>query len=193
MTGLILLAAGASARLGSPKQLLPYAGKTLLQHAIAAATGSDAMPVIVVLGASANLIRPGISRDPVHIVTHAAWKAGIGSSIKAGLAAFIEKAPQAEGVILMLCDQPFADSALLNSLIRKKQESGKKIIVSAYENTLGVPVLFDKAFFPVLTELEDEAGAKKLLQRYPEAVASVPFPGGGIDIDTRSAYDALIG
>lgn len=199
-TALILLAAGASTRLGKPKQQLPYRDKTLIQHAMEVALASECSPVIVVLGAYADVIAPTISHEAVHIVENPSWQEGMSSSIRAGIIALQNIAPNTEQTIFMLCDQPFADVALLHRLVQKKRETKKAIIASAYIHprgeegrtaALGVPVLFEKRFFTALSLLKGQQGAKKLLLDYPALVATVPFPRGNIDIDTPDDYIAL--
>lgn len=192
MTGLIILAAGASTRMGTPKQTLLYQGKSLLQHAVQTALATVCRPVIVVLGAHANDVLPEIAGAPVQVVQHAGWEEGMGSSIRAGIAALKEQAPEAAGALVMLCDQPFVTETLLSRLLAEKQETGKKIIASSYNDTIGPPVLFDAAFFPELLSLRGQQGAKVLLMEHKNEVTAVPFPSGSTDIDTRDDYEALI-
>ena len=191
MTGLIILAAGASTRLGSPKQQLIYKGRTLLQHAIDMALASNCSPVIVVLGAHSMVISPEIPSGRVSVVQNPDWEEGMASSIRAGIAALQQKAPNATEVIFMVCDQPHVDTDHLNNLVRQKLDTGKGIIASYYNDTMGVPVLFDQTFFPALLSLKGEEGAKKLLYRYEQEVAAVPFPQGSVDIDTLADYHSL--
>lgn len=191
MTGLIILAAGASTRLGSPKQQLIYNGKTLLQHAIDVALDSSCSPVIVVLGAHSMVISPEIPSERVAVIQNPDWEEGMASSIRAGITALQQKAPEATEVIFMVCDQPYVDTAHLNNLVRQRLDTGKGIIASYYNDTMGVPVLFDRSFFPALLSLKGEEGAKKLLYRYEQEVAAVPFPQGSVDIDTLADYQSL--
>lgn len=191
MTGLIILAAGASTRMGCPKQQLAYQGKTLLQHAIDMALHSDCSPVIVVLGAHSMVILPELAAEKVSIVENPHWEEGMASSIRAGITALQAKAPLATGVIFMVCDQPYVDTSHLNNLVRQKLDTGQGIIASYYNDTMGVPVLFDKVFFPELLALKGEEGAKKLLYQHQQEVTAVPFPMGSIDIDTLADYHSL--
>jgi molybdenum cofactor cytidylyltransferase len=191
MTGLIILAAGASTRMGCPKQQLNYNGKTLLQHAIDMALASNCSPVIVVLGAHSMVISPEIPSDRVSIVQNPNWEEGMASSIRAGITALQQKAPQATEVIFMVCDQPYVDTDHLNNLVRQKLDTGKGIIASYYNDTMGVPVLFDQSFFPALLSLQGEEGAKKIVYRYEQEVSAVPFPLGSVDIDTLADYHSL--
>lgn len=181
-TSIIILAAGASTRLGKPKQLLPWRGTTLLQHAINEARPIDAQP-IVVLGANATEIEPTIQH--ARIIHNPHWKEGIASSIRAGLENLKSQ------VILMVCDQPFVSTAVLSELILAHQKTGKPIIASAYAGTVGIPALFHHTLFPQLLDLKGDTGAKKLMQQHSGDTWPVPFPMGHIDIDTAEEYDAI--
>lgn len=200
MTGLVLLAAGDSTRMGRPKQQLVYRGETLLQHAIAAALASACSPVVVVLGAYADVIRPTIPAESVYVVQHSTWQEGMGASIRVGITALQKIATNVDGAVIMLCDQPFVDAPLLNHLIEKKEQTGKLIIASAYAPRLegadtvisGVPVLFDKSLFPLLTRLQGQEGAKKILLQHAASVATIPFPEGNMDIDTDRDFELFI-
>jgi len=189
MTGAIILAAGSSSRLGKPKQNLVFNGQTLLQRAIEAALSSACRPVIVVLGSNVESIRPSIESYPIQIVYNPDWNEGMASSIRAGLTRFQEVEPVADSVILMLCDQPFVFGAILNQLIELKSES--TIIACVYNETTGVPALFDKFYFDELLLLSGPEGAKKLLLKYKDAVKAVPFDLGSIDIDTTGDFEKL--
>ncbi|MFN5337887.1 MAG: NTP transferase domain-containing protein, partial [Bacteroidota bacterium] len=141
-TGVILLAAGSSSRLGKPKQLINYQGKTLIQYSIEAALHSAADDLVVVLGSNSELIQRGISSKEVPVLVHAHWEEGMSSSMQCGLRYLIETR-QVEQVILMLCDQPYVTQDLLDELMNGKKASGKGIVACSYAGTLGVPALFD--------------------------------------------------
>lgn len=190
ITGLIILAAGASTRLGKPKQTLLFRGRSLLQLAIEAGMQAHCQPIVVVTGAYASQVVPETRQYAVHVVYNAAWEEGMASGIRCGVAGLLREAPLATGVILMLCDQPFADAALLIQLIQKNQDTGKAIIACSYNHTLGVPALFSSDLFPELLALQGKEGAKKLLASH-KSVDTVAFPLGGIDIDTLSDYEQL--
>lgn len=192
MTGIIILAAGASSRLGRPKQQLLLQGGTLLQRAVRSAVASACQPVVVVLGANAETIAPSIASEQIHITQNNSWDQGMASSVKAGLQALLELEPNCSSVLLMLCDQPFVDTAVLHSLLEAHAISGNGIVACNYGHTLGAPVLFSAHYFKDLLALEGQEGARKLLHQYPEEVASVLFPKGAIDIDTVSDYLALV-
>ncbi len=190
-TGVIILAAGESSRLGSPKQLLVYSGATLLQHAIDAAQSSDAVSVIVVLGANADLITGELKSARANIVVNATWKEGMASTIRYGIQTLVKLNPQAEAVILMVADQPFVTAALLNNMMEVNRKEQRSIVAGKYGDTFGTPVLFGKRFFPELLELTGDTGAKSLVRKYMNDVTFVPFPKGDIDIDTMGDYKKL--
>jgi len=191
MTGIIILAAGSSSRLGTPKQNLVYRGQTLLQRAVEVACSSVCKPVIVVLGANEDAIKPTIKTTPVTIIYNPDWHEGMASSIRLGVKEIQKSAPAVTSVILMLCDQPFVDVNLLNTLVEIKTTSEADIVASAYNNTIGVPVLFGSTYFDDLLSLRGQEGAKKLLMKHKEGVVSVPFPLGSVDIDTVEDYEKV--
>ncbi|GAA4087198.1 nucleotidyltransferase family protein [Mucilaginibacter panaciglaebae] len=191
MTALLILAAGASNRLGFPKQTLLYKGKTLIEHAIEVGLKSKCQSVTIVLGANVDSIETGIKHYPVNIIQNNNWADGMASSIKAGIEVLKEN-PDTENVVIMLCDQPFVNRALIDSMLYKQQETGKKIVACAYNDTLGVPVLFNKSFFTELLMLQGKEGAKKIINNHPDDVVAVSFEKGAIDIDTLNDYQALL-
>src|SRR5687767_6894658 len=144
MTGLIILAAGSSTRLGQPKQKLIYKGKSLLRHAVEEGLASDCSPIVVVLGFNEEALRPETDQGIVTVVVNADWEAGMSSSIKCGINELLKIEPEASGAIIMLCDQPFVDAEILNRLIAERSLSGKTIAACTYDETLGTPVLFGK-------------------------------------------------
>jgi molybdenum cofactor cytidylyltransferase len=191
MTGLIILAAGSSSRLGFPKQNLLYKGKTLLELAVEVGLKSECGSVTVVLGANTEKIEPGIKQNNITIIQNPDWAEGMASSIITAIHS-IEKKTAIDSVIIMLCDQPFVNRALIDSIIYKQQETGKSIVACAYKGTVGVPVLFKRFLFAELLSLQGQEGAKKILQAHPGDIATIPFEKGGIDIDTIADYEELI-
>ena len=187
----IILAAGRSARLGSPKQLLSYRGKTLLQHTIDTALESQASPILVVLGSGKDAIKKELEQKQVFILENSSWESGMASSISCGITNLQELAPESEAVILMVCDQPFVDAKLLNNLITKHKDTRQSIVASSYANTLGTPALFHQSLFSELLVLEGESGAKSLIKKYSLQTGFVSFDQGSIDIDTRENYRNL--
>ncbi|MBS1597562.1 MAG: nucleotidyltransferase family protein [Bacteroidetes bacterium] len=184
---IIVLAAGPSSRLGEPKQLLPLADMNLLQHTVAEAI-KVSKNVVVVLGAHQDLIKEKIRDLAAELIYNKDWEEGMASSIRCGLDHLItNKKPGA--IIIMVADQPFVSSDLLNEIIAKYKESKKPIVACGYKQALGVPVLFDKIFFSELSALKGHSGAKKIILANLQSTESVSFPLGYIDIDTKEDYN----
>jgi molybdenum cofactor cytidylyltransferase len=191
MTSIIILAAGASTRLGRAKQTLPYKNSTLLKHTIKVALDSAIGPVLVVIGAKEKEIMDHLETEAVEIVFNKDYAEGIASSIKAGVRYVQDNYPQCEDIILMVCDQPYVDQHVLKSLLNAKITTNKPLAACSYRETLGVPALFEKRFFPELLSLKGEEGGKKVLLQNQSSIATVPFSLGEIDIDTAADADAL--
>jgi len=191
-TGIIILAAGNSSRLGRPKQLLEYRGSTLLEIACQAAIHTGYNPVIIVLGShAAEIIKVCQLPDDTYII-NTNWEEGMSSSIAAGLSAMLRQHPSLENVIIAPSDQVFVHADLFRQLVMQKEKTHKNIIASVYNKTTGIPVLFNKIYFEELLQLKGQRGAKKIIAQYPEDLETVPFDLGHIDIDTETDYYNLI-
>lgn len=186
---MIILAAGNSSRLGRPKQLLSYRGKTLLAHVTIEAVSADLHPVAVVTGAFQEEVKDSLQGHAVGIVFNPAWETGMASGIIAGLSNLLLRHPEVEAVIIAVCDQPFISSSLLQEMVDAFDTSRKGIVACTYADIVGTPVLFGRTYFEKLLALSGSEGAKKLLQQFPDDLATVAFPKGDIDIDT--AEDVL--
>jgi molybdenum cofactor cytidylyltransferase len=185
----IILAAGASTRMGEPKQLLVYQGKTLLQHAIDTVKSAGFFPVVVVLGAFYDKIVHTIAQKVI-VVDNKLWEQGMASSLKAGLATVKEQFPHTQAVLCMLCDQPLITPAHLQAL---KQARGKKpIVATRYHDIDGVPVIFERVYFERLLEMEGATGARKLIKKYHKDVYAISFEPASRDVDTPEAYRRLL-
>lgn len=189
--GIVILAAGASTRMGKPKQLLPYQEHSLLHHVVETALASVCRPVVVVLGAYAEQMRPEINQLPVQVVENPQWAEGMSASIQAGIQVLNTMPNSIEAVVLALCDQPFISAQAINQLVEAYQTTAQPIIASEYAGTLGVPALFSHSLFPELAALKGGEGAKQVINKYVHEVVGVPFPEGAIDIDTPKDYEQL--
>jgi CTP:molybdopterin cytidylyltransferase MocA len=180
----IVLAAGASSRLGQPKQLLICAGETMIDRAIRLAGESGASPVIAVLGAHHGLIRETALMPGATPIVNGSWQQGISTSIQAGLASLEESAPQTAGALILGCDQPQLTTAHLRALLERFQaQTAASIVASAYTGIRGVPAVFPREVFGHLRALRGDKGARLLLMQPPCPLVELPFPGGEIDID----------
>lgn len=182
--GVIVLAAGSSSRLGQPKQLVPFQGKTLLQKAVDLMESFHFGTQMVVLGANHLQIEPYIHTSAARLIVNQKWSEGIASSIRLGVATTLKQNPQTEHLLLLLCDQPFVSSQLIDAMLARHQNEKKEITASYYQEEAGVPVIFAKPMFSQLLHLQGDQGAKKLLKQYAEKVALVAFDMGHIDVDT---------
>jgi molybdenum cofactor cytidylyltransferase len=184
----VILAAGASTRMGMPKQLLPYRGRSLLRRATETAIAAHCSPIFVVLGAYSDRIYSEISDLPIQAIENREWQTGMGSSIRCGIQALMDTSPSVEATILLLCDQPFVSTQTIHQLESVYRSTNYPIIASAYQNTIGVPALFHSTLFSELTRLTQAEGAKKVIQRHINSVVTVEFPQGAIDVDTPDDY-----
>jgi len=191
-TGVIILAAGSSSRFGNTKQLLHFKGKTLLKHTIEEAAQAGAQPIVVVTGAKADEISKEIENENVEIVFNKDWEQGMASGIVIGVKTAITLNKNLEKVIIAVCDQPFVSSSVFQQLFQKQNTSKRHIVASAYADTIGTPALFTKTYFDALMGLTGDHGAKKLFKKYGDDLATVEFPDGHIDIDTREDYENLL-
>lgn len=189
--GIVVLAAGGSSRLGSPKQLLAYKGKTLLRHTLEVAMQAKSGTVIAVLGAYAERMQGETDGLQVHVVTNAGWQDGIASSIRCGVDAACATMPHCEAIIIMLCDQPFVNAKLLHKLVASAREADVLIAACSYGNTIGVPALFKQELFCELQQLAGDTGARALMRKYADRLIAVPFAEGDKDIDTEDDYRKL--
>ncbi len=171
MSAAIILAAGASTRLGEPKQLVMLGAETLLARAVRTAREAGCAPVVVVLGASAELIQKQCDLADALVVVNAAWSEGMASSIRIGIGAVAG----ASGVVLMTCDQP----AITPEHLLKLTASGD-VTASSYAGRRGVPAYFPAQAFSALMQLSGDSGARVLLR----SSATVPLAGGELDVDT---------
>ena len=189
--GAVILAAGASTRMGAPKQLLALDGRPLVVRAVEAALASPAWPVVVVLGAHAEKIRPALARLPVLIAENPAWAEGMAASIRAGVTTLRQFSRALDGALVALCDQPAFSADTIAQLVAAQRTSGRSIVAAHYGGRHGAPALFLREHFETLTHLTGEEGARALLNGDPARVASVDLPALALDLDTPADFAAV--
>lgn len=178
--------------MGVPKQLLKWKDSTLLGHAIETSKGLPISKTIVVLGANYDRIYAEIKHYGVNILENKDWHSGLGKSIATGVSYVLRNEPECDGILILLPDQPLITPDYLNAQIEAFTSGKDQIIATSYENGKhGVPVLFDKCYFEALAKLNDDKGAKYLLQENAEHVHVVPGKGFVSDIDTMDDYERL--
>lgn len=190
-TGVVILAAGASRRLGTPKQQVRFQQESLLQRIIHTAQQTTARPVVVVLGAFADTILPDLQNTDAAVVINPNWESGMGSSIQTGLRELIRIDDNISDVLILLCDQPFITSTLLQALISTHHRQNKGITACTYGPITGSPALFSSKYFPALLALAEPEGARKIIRQHQDDMTTVPFPEGIIDIDTPEDLEKL--
>ena len=175
----VILAAGASSRLGEAKQLVRLHGETLLDRAIACAHAAGCAPVVVVLGARAAEIAAGCRLTDAQTIVNPNWEEGMASSIRTG----IETLPAGtEGTLLLTCDQPAVTSAHLGRLLG----GGADPVASRYAGRNGIPAYFPASWFARLLQLEGDRGARDLLR----TAKAIVLEAGEIDVDTPAALES---
>ncbi|MBK8725424.1 MAG: nucleotidyltransferase family protein [Holophagaceae bacterium] len=177
--GAILLAAGASVRMGGPKQLLQVRGEPLVRRIAKTALRSKVESVVVVLGCRAEEIGPVLEDLPVLLALNGSWEQGLATSIQVGLASL---PPATTAALLLTCDQPGLDARVLNRIIKAAGEDALARVACAYGETVGIPALFGRGWFPRFRQLRGDRGAKTLLQG--EGVVEVRWEEGARDLDT---------
>jgi molybdenum cofactor cytidylyltransferase len=187
----IVLAAGASTRLGQPKQLLQINGESLLHRTIRLAEEAGCAPIFVVLGFEAERMQRETADLDVSVVLNPEWQSGMGSSLRSGMKALMKGSQLPPKVVLLLSDQPMLSSEILFSLVKKSAGTDSLIVASSYTGRLGVPAVFRKELYPDLQKVEGDKGAREVIQVYRDQTASIDFPEGVIDIDTVQDLELL--
>ena len=177
----IVLAAGASTRFGSAKQLVRIGGRPMLHATVTRAVDVAGNSVIVVLGARAAELAPLLSHSPASIVINRDWREGLSSSIRAG----VSRLPAAcSGVLILLADQAAVTAEDLRRLVGAWRRQTEYVAAAVYGATVGVPAIFPRSTFGALQQLRGDQGARVLIQRNPDRLVRVPMESAGIDIDT---------
>jgi molybdenum cofactor cytidylyltransferase len=169
--GAVILAAGASRRLGEPKQLVKVGAENLLERSVRIAHEAEFSPVIVVLGDSAESIEASCELGDAEVLINDNWSEGMGASVRVGVGALRD----VDGCVLTTCDMPAVTAAHLRSLVASGEVTG-----SMYAGRQGVPAYFPASSFKDLMKLRGDAGAKDLLR----SARCVALPGGELDVDT---------
>lgn len=185
--GVIVLAAGASTRLGEPKQLLRIEGIPLIVRVVNAALDSPLWPVVVVVGSSAAAIKTELARHPVLIAENSAWIEGMASSLRTGIATLQSFSRSLDGALVALCDQPaFSPSTIQRLLQKAPAHLDGHIVASQYLGRLGAPALFSRTYFQALASLSGDEGARHVIAAAKQAgkVIAVDMPELALDLDT---------
>ena len=187
----IVLAAGASTRLGQPKQLLELQGKPLVVRACEAVLGAGIKNIIVVVGAHADRVRAILAKQPVHIVENPVWAEGMGASIRAGIATV---AGDTDGALIALCDQPYFSAQAVEKLLAAwdATDTPDAIVAARYAGRAGVPAIFGRDYFAQLRALAGAEGAKRILSDNARNLRPVDLPELAVDVDTPEDWARIV-
>lgn len=186
--GIIILAAGESKRMGSPKQILNVEGKSLIRRTSQVALATGHAPVVLVLGANKPQIVPEIADLPLTIIDNPMWHQGLSASVKMGMAGLWMTDKNMDAVLILVCDQPYLNVELLNKMIEVYSTKKPNLVACRYGDEVGVPVLFDKSLFGELLNLTGDKGAKPVLMNHLDEAHIIDFELGEIDLDTPEDY-----
>lgn len=187
----LVLAAGRSSRLGQPKQLLEYRGRTLLDASLDVARRCDFDQRLVALGGAGDDVRAEVDLDGFTVIDNVHFTTGCSSSIIAALA---EVDPRATALVLLLGDQPGVSPESVAVLRAECSERVASIGVCRYDDGRGHPFWFSAATFDALGSLHGDKAVWKLLESGDWPVAEVPIEGTvPLDVDTWDDYRELIG
>ncbi|VAW43718.1 Molybdenum cofactor cytidylyltransferase [hydrothermal vent metagenome] len=174
----LILAAGNSSRLGQPKQLIKYQGRTLLAD-IEAKLLSCCDQVFVVLGYRPELFSKELSG--AEIINNPNWQAGMGSSMTCGVQV---AGQQSDGLLIALSDQPLIDLQHFQKLVDQFTQTPDQIVTTAYQNQCGVPVIFPSRYMNQLTQLDAKTGAQSVIHKYPNQIKKIECAAAAYDVDT---------
>lgn len=187
----VVLAAGASVRLGEPKQLISIEGEALLRRSARMALEAGCSPVLVVLGSEAERMKPALAELPVSTAVNAEWPEGMGSSLRCGVGEIVKSSEAIEALLVLVCDQPRLSVEHLRDLVEKHRSGGGPITTSFYGGRAGVPAVFAREVFAELMEVEGDRGAREVIRRYGDRVEKVAWPEGELDLDRPEDLNRL--
>lgn len=197
-TAAIILAAGTSSRMGAErnKLLLPLHNRPVLAHVIEAVLGSQARPIILVLGHQAAEVRahiqPCLKENDITVIENADYRQGQSTSLKAGLNALLsyDYTKDLTAVIFLLGDQPMINSTMIDELIALRERAGKRIALPLYQGQRGNPVVFSLDLAPELLAITGDEGGRSVLKRHKDEVATLEMSeeAANFDVDTWEAY-----
>jgi molybdenum cofactor cytidylyltransferase len=190
----VVLAAGASRRMGTPKQLLRIGDETILERTLNNVRASDAAEIVLVLGHAAEMVEKEISTEQIRVVHNPDYQQGMGTSLRTGLGAV---SADATAALIILADQPFVRPETLNRLIGchigRHKESKPQIIIPMYKGFRGNPVLLDRSVFEEVKGLNGDVGCRAIFGDHTGGICKLPVEDAGIllDIDSRSDFETL--
>lgn len=186
----IILAAGSSSRMGRPKQLLSFRGRSVIECIIDSALNSSLCKLVVVLGHKAGVLGPLLANRDVKVVINADYARGQSSSIQAGLQSV---RAEVDAVLFLLGDQPLITPEVIDGILAAYASSQAPIVIPVFDGRRGNPVLFDHQTFERIDSLSGDTGARVLFQEYADRIVEVPMNDSSVhfDVDTEQDYQTL--
>ena len=184
----LILAGGASSRLGQPKQLVKLGGRPALHRVVTNAISAVGQSVTVVLGAHAQEITRLLAHSPASMIVNRHWEEGIASSLRCGLAAL---PPTCTAALILLGDQVAVSTDDLRRLTNAWRTNEDVIAASVYQGHLGVPAIFPQWSVSELRQLRGDRGARMILERYAHQLTKVHMPSAAVDLDTPEDLERL--
>jgi len=187
----LVLAAGASTRLGRPKQLLPFGTTTLLGKVVAEARAASALDeVVVVIGGAATEVRRGVDLADAKVVENPEFTQGCSSSYRTGLGALD---PRAQAVAVLLGDQPGVDRTVIDTVVDEWRRTRDRILLASYRTREGHPLVFARALFDQLVVLQGDKAAWKIVDAHRDWIRPVPVDRPHPrDVNTWEEYEDLL-
>lgn len=182
--GAVLLAAGSGSRFGAAKQILRVEGLPMVRRTAMAAIDAELAPVIVVIGAHGDVVKPCLAGLPIHITENLDWASGMGGSLALGVRTALTQAPLLPALLVLLADQPGIGAADIRAMVEAYALAPDRIQAARYEGHLGPPCLFPRAYFDGLVSTTGPQGARGLLERQAAVVDTHELASAAFDIDT---------
>ncbi len=185
----VVLAAGASTRMGENKLLFDLGGEALVRRSVGRATAAGLDPVVVVLGHDADRVRSKLAGLPCRTVVNPDYARGINASLKTGIATLPAETTAA---VVMLADMPFVTTQMIATLVERYRAGSAPLVVSDYEGVNAPPMLYDRSLFPELLQMEGEGCGKQVVRRHRAAAAVARWPAAALtDLDVPGDYDRV--
>ncbi len=189
MIAAVVLAAGRSTRMGTPKLLLTLSGRSVLRHVVDHVRASRCGEIVVVVGETADRMAEEVRIPGVRVVVNDRYREGMGTSLAAGVSAV---SPECDAAVVLLGDQPCVTSEVIDALIDAYRRTRKPIVASRYGDVIGAPTLIGAALFNEARRLGGDVGGRFLIQQHPDLVEEVPVsPSAAVDVDTPEEFARL--
>ncbi len=196
----IILAAGRSSRMenGHHKLLLPLGDRAVLSHVVSTVLASKARPLVIVLGYRAEQIRALLSpyavQPEVMVIENPEYQQGMSTSLRKGIETLMMLPYIVDGALIILGDQPLMTPDVINAMIETRQDTGKLIVAALYNGQRGNPTFFDARLFPELLAITGDEGARTVLARHRQEMATIDVDDDTLnyDVDTWESYQQVV-